>query len=272
MSRETRLNIVRYGILTVIVAATLYPIIWMFFASTKTNSEIFTGAGLSPGSAGLGNYQSSFSQRPFLLYLLNSLFAALVSVTVTVVLGCFASYSFTKLPFRWSNILWVVVLASTMIPIEAIAIPLYLQVNSFGWVNSYTGIVIPTALNAAGIFIIRQAMLSIPDDLIDAARVDGASEPRILLSIIGPMLAPSLTVAAVLTFNLSWNSYLWPLIVTSDDALRTLPLGMAAFEKTFYTLYGEIMAVSVFGTIPLILFFMIFQKYSIESAVKAELK
>jgi ABC-type glycerol-3-phosphate transport system permease component len=86
------------------------------------------------------------------------------------------------------------------------------------------------------------------------------------------MLAPSLTVAAVLTLNLSWNSYLWPLIVTSSDALRTLPLGMGAFEKTFYTLYGEIMAVSVFGTIPLILFFMLFQKYFIESAVTANLK
>jgi ABC-type glycerol-3-phosphate transport system permease component len=111
--------------------------------------------------------------------LVNSLFAALVSVRVTVIFGCFASYSFTKLPFRASNVLWVVVLASTMIPIEAIAIPLYLQVSSFGWINSYAGIVIPTALNAAGIFIIRQAMLSIPDDFIEAARVDGANEPRI---------------------------------------------------------------------------------------------
>jgi ABC-type glycerol-3-phosphate transport system permease component len=272
MTRERGINILRYAILAVIVAATLYPIVWMFLASTKTNSEVFTGAGLSPGTAGLKNYESSFSQRPFLLYLVNSLFAALVSVSVTVIFGCFASYSFTKLPFRASNVLWVVVLASTMIPIEAIAIPLYLQVNSFGWINSYAGIVIPTALNAAGIFIIRQAMLSIPDDFIEAARVDGASEPRILFSIVMPMLAPSMTVAAVLTFNLSWNSYLWPLIVTSDDGLKTLPLGMAAFEKTFYTLYGEIMAVSVFGTIPLVLFFMMFQKYFIESAATAELK
>ncbi len=272
MTREHGRNLIQYAILTVIVVATLYPIVWMFLASTKTNIEIFTGAGLSPGSAGLGNYQSSFSQRPFLLYLLNSVFAATVSVVVTVVLGCFASYSFTKLPFRSSKVLWVVVLASIMIPIEAIAIPLYLQVNSFGWVNSYAGIVIPTALNAGGIFIIRQAMLTIPDDFIEAARVDGASEPRILFSIVVPMLAPSLTVAGVLTFNLSWNSYLWPLIVTSDDALRTLPLGMAAFEKTFYTLYGEIMAVSVFGTIPLVLFFMMFQKYFIEGAATAELK
>jgi ABC-type glycerol-3-phosphate transport system permease component len=272
MTRESGRNLIKYAILTVIVAATLYPIAWMFLASTKTNSEIFTSAGLSPGSAGLGNYESSFRQRPFLLYLLNSLIAAIVSVVVTVVLGCCASYSFTKLPFRSSNFLWIVVLASIMIPIEAIAIPLYLQVNAFGWVNSYAGIVIPTALNAGGIFIIRQAMLSIPDDFIEAARVDGASEPRILFSIVVPMLAPSLTVAAVMTFNLSWNSYLWPLIVTGDDALRTLPLGMAAFEKTFYTLYGEIMAVSVFGTVPLVLFFMVFQRYFIEGASTVELK
>src|SRR4029077_13438019 len=98
MTRENGRTIIQYAILTTIVVATLYPIVWMFLASTKTNKEIFTGAGLIPGSAGLGNYQSSFSQRPFLLYLVNSLFAAVVSVAVTVVLGCFASYSFTKLP------------------------------------------------------------------------------------------------------------------------------------------------------------------------------
>lgn len=115
-------------------------------------------------------------------------------------------------------------------------------------------------------------MLTVPDDYVEAARMDGASEPRILFSIVLPMVRPSMIVVAVLTFNLSWNSYLWPLIVASDDSLRTLPLGMAAFQNSFNTQYGEVMAVSVFGAIPTTLFFAFFQRYFLEGALTSGVK
>ena len=259
-------------ILAVAVVVTLYPVVWMLSASLKSPSEIFATSAFQAGSVGFSNYASAFSQRPFFLYLLNSLGAALASVLVTVVLGGLAGYSFAKFRYRFATGLWLLVLASLMIPLEAIVIPLFLEVHAFGWTNTYAGLILPTAFNVVGVFIFRQAMLTIPNDFIEAGRIDGANELRILWSIVIPMILPSVVVVAILTFTLSWNSYLWPLIITSDDALRTLPLGMAAFQASFDTKYGEVMAVSVFGTLPTILFFMFFQRYFVESAAAAGIK
>lgn len=272
MVRSQLTGLVAQAALAAATLLTLYPVGWMLLASFRTNAEIFSGASGGLGSAGWSNFVSAFGQRPFFLYLCNSLIAALVSVAVTLVLGALAGYGFAKYRFRLRGALWLFVLSSLMVPLEAIVIPLFLEVHSFGWTNSYAGLVLPTAFNVVGVFIFRQAILGIPDDYIDAARMDGASEPRILLSIILPMVRPSMVVVAVLTFNLSWNSYLWPLIVASSDELRTLPLGMAAFQNSFNTQYGEVMAVSVFGAIPTLLFFAVFQRYVLEGTLASGVK
>jgi ABC-type glycerol-3-phosphate transport system permease component len=251
--------------LSVAVALTLYPVGWMLAASLRT-----PGAG--GGDLGLANYVSALAARPFVLYLANSVIAALASVALTVVVGCLAGYSLAKFRFRGMGLVWLLLLGSVMVPLEAIVIPLFLQINALGWTNSYVGLILPTAFNVVAVFIFRQAMLAIPDDFIEAARMDGASEPRILLAVIVPMILPTVVVVAVLTFNLIWNSYLWPLIVVSDDTLRTLPLGMAAFQRSFNTEYGQVMAVSGFGAIPTVVFFIALQRYFIESAAATGLK
>lgn len=272
MSRALPKRLQIVVIILVAVILTLYPVVWMLSASFKSSSEIFTTSAFLVGSQGFANYLSAFLQRPFFLYLLNSLFAALMSVALTIFLGGLAGYAFAKFRFRFATGIWALVLASLMIPLEAIVIPLFLEVHAFGWTNTYAGLILPTAFNVVGVFIFRQAMLTVPDDFIEAGRIDGASELRILWSIVVPMILPTVVVVAVLTFNLSWNSYLWPLVVTSSDSLRTLPLGMAAFQANFDTKYGEVMAVSVFGTLPTILFFMFLQRYFVESATAAGLK
>ena len=272
MSRTMAQRVNVLVVLVVAVVLTLYPVVWMLSASFKSSSEIFATSAFQVGSAEFANYAYAFSQRPFFLYLLNSLFAALASVTLTIVLSGLAGYSFAKFRYRFAAGIWALVLASLMIPLEAIVIPLFLEVHAFGWTNTYAGLILPTAFNVVGVFIFRQAMLTIPDDFIEAGRIDGASELRILWSIVIPMILPTVVVVAVLTFNLSWNSYLWPLIVTSDDSLRTLPLGMAAFQANFDTKYGQVMAVSVFGAVPTMLFFIFFQRYFVESATAAGIK
>jgi ABC-type glycerol-3-phosphate transport system permease component len=251
---------------------TLYPVAWMMSASLKDSREVFTTSVLALGSRGFGNYVSAFGERPFFVYLLNSVLAAGISVVITVILGALAGYSFAKFRYRLAPIFWLVVLVSVMIPLEAIVIPLFLEVHAFGWTNTYAGLILPTAFNVVGIFIFRQAIISIPDAYIEAARIDGAGELRILWSIVLPMVLPSATVVAVLTFNLTWNSYLWPLIVASDDLLRTLPLGMAAFQAGFDTKYGEVMAVSVFGALPTAFFFLALQRYFVEGAIASGVK
>ncbi|MDQ0474613.1 carbohydrate ABC transporter permease [Labrys wisconsinensis] len=272
MHRPAAARLLPLAVVVFAAVLTLYPIAWMVSAAFKTNAEIFsTGLG-SMGSAGWSNFTSSFGQRPFLTYLLNSVLAALVSVAVTIVLGALAGYSLAKFSYRGAGLVGFLVFASVMIPLEAIVIPLFLEIHALGWANSYAALLLPTAFNVVGIFILRQAMLAIPDAYIEAARIDGASEWRILVSIVMPMVLPSVVVVAVLTFNLNWNSYLWPLIVASDDSLRTLPLGMAAFQSAFNTQYGQVMAVSIFGAVPTTLFFAAFQKHFIEGAVAAGIK
>lgn len=269
---KLRQRLLAFAIIALATVLTLYPVVWMLSASLKSSGEIFSTPLFSAGSAGVANYLSAFRQYPFFHYLLNSVFASGVSVVITVILGALAGYSFAKFHYGMMGTFWIVVLVALMIPLEAVVIPLFLEVHSFGWTNTYAGLVLPTAFNVVGIFIFRQAFVSIPDDYIDAARVDGAGELRILMSIVLPMVLPTVVVVSVITFNLNWNSYLWPLIVTSDDGLRTLPLGMAAFQAGFNTQYGEVMAVSVFGSLPTVVFFLALQRYFVEGAVSTGVK
>lgn len=265
-------RLVALATLALATAATLYPIVWMLTASLKPKGTTFRTGLFDLGGASFANYASAFAERPFFLYLVNSLVASGISVLVTLVLGSLAGYSFAKFRFRGQAVAWLAVLGSVMIPLEAIVIPLFLQVHAFGWTNTYAGLALPTAFNVVGIFVFRQAFLAIPDDYIEAGRMDGAGEIRIFWSIVLPMVGPTMVVVAILTFNLAWNSYLWPLIVVSDDALRTLPLGMAAFQAGFNTQYGEVMAVSVFGALPTALFFLFLQRHFVEGAVASGVK
>jgi hypothetical protein len=146
----------------------------MIVSSFKADRDLLNGPLFGVGDAGFANYIKAFATRPFTLYLVNSIFAALVSVSITMVIGVCAAYAFSQLRSRWTEALWYAILASIMIPLEAIVIPLFLEVHFFGWQDAYAGIVIPTALNAAGIFILRQAITAIPEELFDASRMDGA--------------------------------------------------------------------------------------------------
>jgi multiple sugar transport system permease protein len=254
-----------YLILAVAVAATLLPIVWMVGTSLKPLDQVFARpVEWFPRSLHLENYANAWQARPFGRYLLNSIVAAGASTLVTIVLGSAAAYSFARLRYRGRNLLFLVVLSTLMIPLEAIVIPLYLEIRAFGWVNSYLGLIVPTALAPIGVFILRQAMLGVPQDYVDAGRVDGAGELYILGRIMLPLIKPALVSVAIFTFTLTWNSYLWPLIAVNDDELRTLPLGMALFENQMIARYNEIMAVAVVGALPLVLLFVVLQRHFVE--------
>lgn len=254
-----------YLILIVAVAATLLPIVWMVSTSFKPLDEVFTRpVEWLPRSLHPENYANAWAARPFGRYLFNSVLAAGVSTFVTLVLGSAAAYSFARFRYPGRNALFLLVLSTLMIPLEAIVIPLYLEIRTLDWVDSYLGLIVPTALAPIGIFILRQAMLGVPQDYLDAGRVDGAGEVFILTRIVLPMIRPALVSVAVFTFTLTWNSYLWPLIAVNSDELRTLPLGMALFENQMIARYNEIMAVAVTGALPLVLLFVVLQRHFVE--------
>jgi ABC-type glycerol-3-phosphate transport system permease component len=250
-----------YLILMVAVVLTLLPIVWMVGASLKPLDQVFLRpVEWLPRSIHPENYVHAWQARPFTRYLFNSILAAGVSTLVTLVLGSLAAYSFARYRYPGRGVLFLLVLSTLMIPLEAIVIPLYLEIRVFGWVNSYLGLIVPTALAPIGIFIMRQAMLGVPQDYLDAGRVDGAGELFILTRILLPLIRPALVSVAIFTFTLTWNSYLWPLIAVNDDELRTLPLGMALFENQLIARYNEIMAVAVIGALPLVLLFAVLQR------------
>lgn len=247
--------------LSAAAAVTVLPLVWMVSTSFKAPDAVFTlPVRWLPDALRFGNYGEALTSRPFGRYAVNSIGVSLVSVVITAALSAAAGYGFARFRFPGRDVLFVLVLASIVIPFEAIALPLYLQIHRWQWLNTYLGLTLPTALSPIGIFIMRQYILGIPQDFIDSARSEGASELRILITIIRPLSMPALAAVAIFTFVWNWNNYLWPLLVVSRDSLRTLPLGMALFENQLNVNYNQVMAVAVFGALPLVLMFMLLQR------------
>jgi multiple sugar transport system permease protein len=212
------------------------------------------------------NFTLPFEQAPFERYYLNSVVVG-VSVTVLNVITCtLAGYSFAKFDYRGRNVLFFAVLATLMIPLEVIYVPLYALVFDLGWVNSFAGLIIPSATSAFGIFLMRQSMEAVPDELLDAARIDGAGELRILRSIVAPLLRSPMAALALFIFMANWDSHLWPLLVASDDAHRTLPVGLAAMQANNLGSDGipTMMAGAVLALIPTLVLFLALQRKFVE--------
>jgi multiple sugar transport system permease protein len=212
------------------------------------------------------NFTLPFKQTAFDRYYLNSVVVG-VSVTALNVVTCtLAGYSFAKFSYRGRNLLFFLVLATLMIPLEVIYVPLYALVYKLGWVNSFWGLIVPSGTSAFGIFLMRQSMESVPDELIDAARIDGAGELRILRSVVAPMMVSPMAALALFVFMANWDSHLWPLLVASDDAHRTLPVGLAAMQANNLGSSGipTMMAAAVLALLPTLVLFLVLQRKFVE--------
>ncbi|MGO1974576.1 MAG: carbohydrate ABC transporter permease [Propionibacteriaceae bacterium] len=206
-----------------------------------------------------------FQQAPFAQYFLNSTVVG-VSVTVLNVITCtLAGYSFSKFAYPGRNLAFIVVLATLMIPIEVIYVPLYSMVYNLGWTDSFAGLIIPSATSAFGIFLMRQSLESLPDELLEAARLDGASELRILLSVVAPMMRSPMAALALFIFMTNWDSHLWPLLVGGMDH-QTLPVGLAAMQANNQGGGGVpmMMSAAVLALVPALVLFLALQKRFVE--------
>lgn len=262
-----------YIFLLLAALLTLIPVIWMVSTSLRSSPQVFVSP-LYRFTEGFNwqNYSAALKTRPFFRYLVNSLLASSVSTAITVVLSLSAGYGFAHFHFPGQKLLFVALLSTLMIPFETIAVPLYIQIYRWGWLNTYAGLILPTAFSPIGVFIMRQFLLDIPKSLVESARMDGANEFVILGRIIFPLSIPAISAVAVFTFVSTWNSYLWPLLVITQDHLRTLPLGVALFESQLTTTYNQVMAIALFGALPMIVMFILFQKNFIRGVVLTGLK
>lgn len=257
----TATDALRVVILTTAALVALIPILWLVFGSFKTPTELSERPPtLLPQSWGFGNYTEALTRFDFGTYMMNSVIVTVAATVLTLLINSMAAYALAKYNFRGRNALFLLTLATIMIPLQVILIPVYQVVASFGMVNTLWGLIIPAAATPTGVFILRQYMLSIPDELIEAARVDGAGELKIFLRIVLPVCRPALAVVAILSIMWRWNDFLWPLVVAQSESVYTLPVALARFTAQETVPFNLIIAMSVVSILPVILLFLFFQK------------
>jgi multiple sugar transport system permease protein len=264
--RRDALSWVRLGLayLALIIGsiAMIAPFLWMISTSIKTIPEIFAYPIVwIPEQVRWENYRDVLELLPFGRYLFNTAFVA-ISVTILELLtSSLAAYAFARLRFPGREKLFLLYLATLMIPGQVTLIPNFLLMRWFDWVDTYWALIIPQAFSAFGTFLLRQFFLSIPRELEEAARADGASYFRVYWQIILPLSGPALATLAVFSFMAQWNAFLWPLIVTHGDDMRTLTVGLRFFQDELVTQYHYLMAGTVMSIIPILILFLALQRY-----------
>jgi multiple sugar transport system permease protein len=253
--------------------AMLLPLVWMLLTSVKPESEIVAfPPRLLPHSFTFQHYVDVWSRIPFArLYLNTIVFAGSVTL-VSLLFDSMTAYALARLNFRGRNVVFIAILIMLMLPFQVTLVPLYDLLSNLGWTNTLHGLIVPRATNAFGIFFLRQFFLSLPKDLEEAARVDGAGEFRIYRQIVMPLALPALLTLGLFHFMYNWNDLLWPLLINQDPARQTLPAGLAQFMGQHVVEYGLLMAASVMALMPVIVFFLLIQRRFVEGVATTGIK
>jgi multiple sugar transport system permease protein len=254
-------------------ALALFPLAWMLAASVMAPGEASASPPpLVPSEPTLASYRELFTRGDIARNLINSLGLALAATALSLAFNVTAGYAFAKLRFTGRDLIWKLLLGVMLIPGQVAMIPLFLMLKQIGLVNSYAGVLIPSLANVFGIFLVRQYALSIPDELLEAARIDGAGEWRIFRSVVLPVLRPVLVTLAIFAFLGSWNDFLWPLIVLADDARQTLPVALAALAREHAADNELMMAGAVVTILPVLVVFLALQRYYIHGLLAGSVK
>ncbi|MEV7767675.1 carbohydrate ABC transporter permease [Microbacterium sp. NPDC086615] len=262
-----------YALLILVALLFLSPLIFMVATSLKPPAEVFTSPPTLVGSViQWSNYADVFDYAPFGRYLVNGMIVAIGGTLLTLVVSALSGYAFARLRFRGRGATFAVFLATMMLPQEVIIVPAFVLMRELGWVNSYQALIVPWAFTALGAFLLRQFFMTVPQELEDAARIDGAGTVTTFLRIMLPLARPTLAVLAVFTFITYWNSFLWPLIVVNDvTQLGTIPLGLQLFVGQQGTQWHLIMAASVISMLPTTVLLIVLQRYLIRGIVTSGL-
>jgi multiple sugar transport system permease protein len=266
-------QVIVYALLVIGAVLALLPMFWMVSASFMPAGQANTfPPRLLPDGATLEHYRALFTRLNIARYLLNSTIVAVSVTTISLLVNSMAGYAFAKLRFRGRNRVFRLLATGLVIPVQVSMLPLFLLLRELGLINTYWGVIIPGMASIFGIFLIRQYALSIPDELIDAARVDGASEFRIYWSIILPVVRPILATLAIWTFLSTWNDFMWPLIVLSDDSMFTLPVALANLSGERALDTELMMAGAVLTVLPVLLVFIFLQRYFVDGITMGSVK
>ena len=250
----------------------IFPFIVMVFLSFVPNSDIFSQG--FPTHFSFVNYKNVFASIPVFTYFMNSLIVSLGATAGQVVIASLAGYAFARFEFRGKNVLFFIILLTMMIPPQVNIIPLFFLMRELHMVNTYSALILPALFGGFGVFMMRQFFLGLPKELEESSLLDGCNLFQTFFKICLPLALPAVVTLSIFTFVANWNSFMWPLIITNDETMRTLPVGFAIFKGSFreITLWGELLACAVICIIPVILVFLLGRKYFINDLIKGAVK
>lgn len=258
-------------IVLTLLALAMTPVLWAMLSAFKSRADIFAGD-IWPRRWSLESFDDLLSKTLYLRWMLNSLVVAVTSTALGLLFCSLGGYAFAKFEFPGRTVMFWIVISSVSIPAFTTVIPLFGWLARLGLLDTYIVLILPFAANAFGIFLMRQYAVAIPDELLDAGRIDGAGEFRLYRSIALPLLRPALGTVGVLIFIASWNSYIWPLVMMRTDEMLTLPVGVATLKSDQLPEYGMLMAASVLSSVPIIIAFLVMQRQFIAGLTQGAVK
>ncbi|MHA6512414.1 carbohydrate ABC transporter permease [Tessaracoccus sp. Z1128] len=254
-------KVVSYLVLLGGAVASMVPFAWMIIAATHTTADLFgTPPPLVPGDQFLVNLVRLQESTGFARVMVNSLLIAVVYTVFSSLVSAMAGFALAKYQFRGRNLVFLFIMATMMIPMQVLLVPLFQIMASLGWINTYQAVIMPFLASAFGIFLMRQSFLNFPTSIIEAARIDGASDLRIFFTTVLPIARPQLGALMIYTFMSQWNSFLWPLLMLNDEAMYTIPVALNTMVGLSRVDYSGLMMGSLLTTIPMLVIFLLFQK------------
>lgn len=270
---EMATMLVLYGLLLIMALVVGMPFLWMISSSLKKFGEVFNFAMLIPPEPQWGNYAVAWGKAPFGRYLFNSVFTSVAILAGQYLTIIPAAYGFSRLQFPGRDALFMLVLATMMVPIQVTFIPTFVLISGLGWKNTYMALIVPFITSAFGIFLLRQSFLQVSQDFLDAATLDGCGHLGVMRHVMVPLNAPTLITFGLFSFVYHFNDLFWPLVVTDSQDLRTMPMGLASFiEFEGGTRWNELLAASLFSMLPLVLLFLAAQRFFIKGIASGGLK
>ena len=261
MTTTKKSKALMYILTTLLVLLFLFPLIWMLLTSFKSAEEILrVPPTILPDQFNLKNYADALAKQPIFRFLFNSLVVSLGSAAFSVLITAMAGYGFSKFNFRGKEAMFFLILSFLIVPFQSIVVPLYKWITKFGLTDTYLGIALPLLVSAFGVFLMWQAMDTIPNDLIEAARIDGCGEFKTFLLIVLPNVKTFVATQAIIKFLWSWNEFYWPLVITNKPEMKVITVGIQSFTSMYYTEYNLVMAAAVLSILPMAIMFAIFQK------------
>lgn len=261
-----------YFVLVLLAISMLVPFFVMFLISLSGNENIFTD--YKNINLSFCSYKNVFYYIPVAKYFLNSLIVALTTTIGQVIIASLAGYGFARFNFKYKEILFYIIILSMMVPSQVNIVPLFYLMSKLGWINTYQAMIVPGFFGGFGIFMMRQYFTNFSSELEDASKLDGCNEYETFIKIAIPCALPAIATLSIFTFVTTWNSFMWPLIVTNTESMRTLAVGLTIFKGTFreITLWGELMACSCICSIPVIAVFVLGKKYLINNPTEGAVK